>query len=184
MIFGFLTKYRHYHARVHMGPCGDTSTSYIMWSILQCRDGKMLWEFDNRNSFANSVFVSDHLAMNLLAFCISFAILFYVLHNMWNALGLRSFLNWLVWENHLFWQWKILFLSNKLEIPASLSFHPEESSSITSYLLISSREICAIDGLVLSGQALFEVLRYNKAELKLQVLFAGVAKFFCSKASF
>ena len=30
MILGFLTKYRDYHARVHTGPGGDTSTSYIM----------------------------------------------------------------------------------------------------------------------------------------------------------
>ena len=30
MILGFLTKYRDYRARVHTGPGGDTSTSYIM----------------------------------------------------------------------------------------------------------------------------------------------------------
>ena len=35
MIWGFLTKYRDYRARLHTGPGGDTSTSYIMIRILQ-----------------------------------------------------------------------------------------------------------------------------------------------------
>ncbi len=35
MIFGFLTKYRDYRARVHKGPGGDTSTSYIMNDIIK-----------------------------------------------------------------------------------------------------------------------------------------------------
>ena len=34
MILGFLTKYRDYRARVHTGPGGDTSTSYIMFAAL------------------------------------------------------------------------------------------------------------------------------------------------------
>ncbi len=34
MILGFLTKYRDYRVRVHTGPGGDTSTSYIMISFL------------------------------------------------------------------------------------------------------------------------------------------------------
>ena len=34
MILGFLTKYRDYRARVHTGPGGDTSTSYIMYNVI------------------------------------------------------------------------------------------------------------------------------------------------------
>ena len=44
MILGFLTKYRDYRARVHTGPGGDTSTSYIM--MFHIFPPKRLWDIE------------------------------------------------------------------------------------------------------------------------------------------